>query len=162
MALPGISTIDSYGGALVNKSPIGDPTTDQDAPAFNQMKVDCASMTNTACRAWVRFVTSATTPTLAVTNNGQAVWGNAPGVRAVPSRVTGGQFRLTFPASTTDALGATTTTNLVWARADSEGTATLTSARAAVSGANTVDIFTFNAAGTNGDIAGTTVLVLVG
>lgn len=160
MTFPDPATIDSYGGALANKRALTDPLTQQDAPALNVMKVDCASMTNTADQAWVRFVTHATTPFLALTNNGGAGWGNAPGVRAAVTRIGSGHFRLTWPEDIDDALGATHVLNFVRATVTCEGT-TCVHAKPAAIAANVVDIYTFNAAGTANDIAGTTIHVRV-
>jgi hypothetical protein len=140
---------------------VTDPQTQQDAPAFNVMKVDCAAMTNTADQAWVRFVTDATTPTLATTNNGGAAWGNAPGVRATPTRVGAGHFRLTWPTDIVDGLGVSHVVNFVRATVMCEGSTCVHAQPSGIS-ANVVDVYTFNAAGTANDIVGTTIHVRVG
>lgn len=161
MTFPDPSTIDSYGGALVDAASIVDPTTDQAADPFNVMKADCAGMTSTAFQAWVRFVTNATTPTLAVSNNGNAPWGNGPSVRSVPTHVGTGHYRLTWPATITDALGVVHTINIVRARVTVEG-ATLCFAQPAAMSANVVDVYTFNSAASSNDVAGVTLLVEIG
>lgn len=158
MTFPDDDTIDTYGGALVDAQPVEDPTTDRPANGMNAGLASAAAMTRTAPRAWVRFVTDGTTPTLAVSNNGNAAWGNDPGVRATPTRIGAGHFRLTWPATITDALGASHTINIRSAKVTVEGS-TLCFAQPSGMSANVVDIFTWNAAGTANDIVGTTLRV---
>lgn len=159
MTFPDPATIDSYGGTLANKRALTDPLTQQDARAFNVMKADCAAMTNTADQAWVRFVTHATTPTLATTNNGGAAWGNAPGVRATPTHSATGVFLLTWPTDITDGLGVSHVVNFVRVMATVEGS-TLSFVQASAVG-NVVTVRVFNTSFAAADMAGITVHVRV-
>lgn len=142
MSLPDIDSLATYGGALSNYFPIEDPTTDLDAGADNQNRCSTAAMTNTAVRAWARFVTSATTPTLAVSNAVGGVWPTIPGNQPVVSRSAQGIFLLTYPTTITDELGVVHTLNLRGARAGGEGTSYIP-CQADVTAANVVRITVF-------------------
>jgi hypothetical protein len=161
LTLPDTDSFATYGGSLQNYAPVEDPTTDRDALAANQAYASIAAATHTVARAWARFVTSATTPSLATTNGNDANWGNSLGVQPTPARVSTGVFTLTWPSTIVDENGGTHTVNLRRAFAQPEG-ATLYNAQALVTAPNIVTVYTFTAAGSANDIAGVTVHVEVG
>ena len=104
--LPSVATLDTYGGQLDNYRPVTDPTTDRDAAMMNEALADVAGLTNTGARAWCRVTINTTTGGMAIVEH-RAVWGSAPGVAPTPARSSQGIFTLTWPATVTDALGAT-------------------------------------------------------
>lgn len=160
--LPTISALSTYGGALVNYAPVEDPTTDRDALAANIAYADCAAMTQTAVRAWARFVTSATVPTLAVPFPNDATWPNVFANLPVLTRSAVGVFLLTWPTTVIDALGATQTLNFRGCGAPNlEGAALAGFANATVTAANVVTVRTFSTAFAASDIAATTIFVPV-
>ena len=162
MTTPAIDALSTYGGALVNYAPVEDPTTDRDALAANQAYASCAAMTQTAVRAWVRFVTSATTPTLAVSFPNDAVWPNVFANLPVLTRSAVGVFLLTWPTTVIDALGVTQTLNFRGCYDPNIEGATLAGfANATVTAANVVTVRTFSTAFAASDIVGTTICVQV-
>ena len=161
MTFPDIDTIDSYGGVLNDAEPVTDPTTDRSAVGMNTGLASTAAMTATAMIAWCRFVGNASTPTLAASNGSGAAWGNDPGVRPTISHIGTGHYRATWPVTVTDVLGTTHTLNLKRGLANVEGS-TLSWALVGSQVANTIDIFTFNAAGSANDLAGQTIHLQVG
>ena len=158
MTLPDVDTIDTYGGQLQNYEPVVDPTTDRDAEAMDQGLESIAQTTHTVDRAWARVVLSASTPALAAPNGSDAGWGNT--VPPTPTHVTTGQYKVTWPATIVDGLGASHALNFRKARASFEGT-TAAFANASVFAANVVVINVLNAAGSPNDLAGLTLLVEV-
>lgn len=163
MTFPDTDSLDTYGGAKANYGLIVDPTTDRDADDANKAYASTAAMTHTAAQAWARFVTSATTPTLAVTNSNDAAWGNSAPDQPVPARLGAGQFTLTWPSTVVDELGVTHTLNFRWARCAIEGAATMSGfARCVVTAPNVVTVYTFNTSFTANDLAGKTIFVQAG
>ena len=162
MTLPSIDALVTYGGALVNYAPVEDPTTDRDSDAANQAYASCAAMTQTAVRAWARFVTSATTPTLAVTFPNDAVWPNVFANLPVVTRSALGVFLLTWPTMVIDALGVTQTLNFRGCGAPNLESVTLAGfANATVTAANVVTVRTFTTAFAASDLVNTTIFVPV-
>ena len=157
--MPDTSTIDTYGGVLVNYDSIVDPTTDRDATAMDQALEDCAQMTHTATRAWARFTLAATSGAI-VRASSDAAWGNT--VPPTAARGSTGTFVFTWPATVTDGLGNSHSVNLKWAEARIEGS-TFGFANASVyTSPYQVLLYTGNAAGAANDLVGITVLLKVG
>jgi len=160
MTTPDIDAIATYGGALNNYSPIVDPTTDRDAAMVNKALCSTAAMTQTAVRAWVRFLTHATTPTLASSNICDGLWPNILGNRPAPTRSGTGTFLLTWPSSLNDELGVSHTLNFRAAAAFVENTTLNGFVLAKPTAANVITVYTFNTSFAANDLAGTTILVL--
>ena len=160
--LPGIDSLATFGGALVNYAPVEDPTTDRDATMANQAYADTAAMTQTAIRAWVRFVTSATAPTLATTFPNDATWPNVFANLPVSTRSAVGVFLLTWPATVIDALGTVQPLNFRGCSDPNIEGATLAGfANATVTAPNVVTVRTFSTAFAASDLAGSTICVQV-
>jgi hypothetical protein len=158
MTMPDTDTIDDFGGALANYAPVVDPTTDRDGPSMDVALEDVAQMTHTAVRAWVRLVLDSAAPVLANPNGSDAGWGNS--VPPTPTRTGTGVFKLTWPATVTDALGVVHDVDFVYATAAIEG-ATFGFVQARVSNANEVTINVADHTGAVADLSGTTIVVLV-
>lgn len=161
MPLPGIDSLDSFGGALNNDSPVDDPTTDRDAGQMNTALEDVAGMTHTVARAFARVTLSATAPALTASNGSDATWGNS--VPPVPTRSGTGVVVLTWPATVTDELGITQPLLLRWVKAHLEGAFGAT--YQSVTTANSVTIYLANlvaGAYTAADFAATVLYVEVG
>ena len=137
MALPAApSDINTYGGIMSNYGGLGvqDPTTDQDAGAWNQAANDIGMMTRMCPRASLSFLGSAAPPLVA----NQAMWG--VGTPPVIARSVAGTYTATFPATIIDQLGVSQTLNLQGAHAVLElGFGEI---RAEITGANVVTIYT--------------------
>lgn len=101
MALPGIATLDTYGGIKQDAYPLTDPTTDMSAAEGNAAFSDVAMMTACCMRAWVQFSVASSTPTLVAHN---AMWGTGAGVAPVIARSTTGVYTITWPATVQDQL----------------------------------------------------------
>jgi hypothetical protein len=158
--MPDTSTIDDYGGVLVDYSPVVDPTTDREALAMDQALEDCAQMTQTACRAWVRFTLASTTGGLIFLDS-NAAWGNS--VLPVLARVGTGIFTVTWPATVIDSLGNAHMVNLKWAQTTLESGLTFGFIQPSpITVPNQVQINVATSASSPNDYAGTNVLVRVG
>lgn len=161
MTFPAVCSIDDFGGLFVNAEPVTDPTTDMDADQGNAAMASVAAMTATCDIAWMRFVGNATTPVLAPTNSNNAAWGNDSGDRPLIVHSGTGIYDATWPASIVDGTGATQSVNIKRATARAEGS-TCCPAQTLVTSANTVRIYTFNAAGSLNDCVGVIFHVEVG
>lgn len=161
MTFPSNDSIYTYGGIFVDGGSVVDPTTDLSAAQYNTLSASVASMTATCPVAWFRFVTSATTPTLAASKSNNAAWGNGVGVRPVLARSGAGIFTATFPTTITDGVGTVQTVNLGRALPTIEG-ATLGFVQALVTSANVVTVYTFNTSFATNDLVGVTVHVQLG
>ena len=163
MTAPDIDSLDTYGGALANYSPVTDPETDQDADAMNQCKASTAAMTHTASRCWARFISGDTfvvTPDFTSQNSHDSMWGSLLAVRPVLARTGTGVYTLTWPSTVTDELGVSHALNLRWATASFENQAAFASAE--VTAVNVVTIRLFNTGGAAADFNGKVVLVRAG
>jgi hypothetical protein len=160
MVFPARDSLDTYGGVKQNYHPVEDPTTDVDANEGNQAFGSVAAMTGTTMFAWARFTTG-TSPTLTSTNSNDAAWGSDPSVRPTPAHAGTGIYTLTWPATITDVLGGTQTVNIRRAKAFTEGSS-LRHVRWDVTAANVVTLYTFDSAGSAGDISGTVIQVEIG
>ena len=158
--LPDKSVLNTYGGALVNAYPVANPNTDQDAAAGNQEASDTAGMTRTTTRAWLRFVTAASTGAMSLTS-WDAVYGEVIS-NAAPTlaRTSPGVFTVTLPATVTDALAVTHSINIQRVGVNIEG-ATLYFVQASFAG-NVITVYTFTTGFSANDIVGATVHVWVG
>lgn len=162
--LPNIADLSSYGGIKANYAPVEDPQTEWDAGDRNRMANDVAMMVPVANKAYVRFTTSATTPTL-VDHNAQ--WGNGPSVVPVIARTGTGVFTITFPANVNDQLvgdplNSANSSHALLIRAvhgSVEGNTFANTARFLVTSPNVLTVYTAASAVAN-DIAGSTVLVI--
>ena len=157
MPLPDVDSIDDYGGVLQNERPVDDPTTQRSAEQVNAAFDSAAGATHTVARAWARVVLGGA-PTLAVTNPNDSVWGVSPA--PTPANTGTGTYTLTFPATVSDEIGNTHTLNLRWAEFQIEGNVFGFAQGSAA--ANVVTFTTGNSAGAVNNIAGATLLVLVG
>jgi hypothetical protein len=158
--LPGIDTLDSYGGALSNYAPVEDATTDEDAAHRNLYAMNVAGMTQTAARAVRRFVGHAATPTDPVSGfvHG-AVWGSDNALKPTVG-IAATVYTITWPTEVEDALGETHTVNLRYAKAWVETTgATLYVATARVATANTVEVRVYSDFSTLSAAAGLHIVV---
>lgn len=142
----------NYGGI-----PVTDPTTDQDAAAYNQLLADVAQMTRTAPRAIAQFVTAASTGAMSLVSH-QAMWGSAPAVAPALARSAGGIFTVAWPTTVTDPLGITQTLNLKYGIGCITGATYQQAPQVVISSANVATVNTFSG-GTANDIVGTTITV---
>jgi hypothetical protein len=105
--LPGIATLQGYGGALLDYSPPVDPTTDPSAAGRNPAFADIAAMTHVAPRAFARFALSGTVlaPVLLAHDE---TWnnGNPANVAPVVARAGVGIYTVTWPATVFDEIPA--------------------------------------------------------
>ena len=126
--LPEIATFSDYGGEKQDYSAPEDPTTDRSADEMNPALADVAAGTRTAVRAYVEFRANPPNCDLVVHD---AVWGNSIPVAPVLTYNGAGDYTVTFPASITDALGATKVVNLRagWANVDDLGFTLIATAR---------------------------------
>lgn len=165
MAFPSVDAVQTYGGPFANSAPVVDPTTDQDAAAYNAHAASTAAMTATCGQAWARFVTAATTGAmaLAASNSNNAAWGNAPAQRPTLARSALGVFTVTWPTTIVDGVGVTQTVNLRRVASVLIEGATLSGfAQAAVTSGNVVTVYTFTTAFAASDLVGVTVHLEVG
>ena len=161
-SLPETTDVNELGGVLSNYGAVEDPTTDLDADADNKNRACTAMMTHSAIRAMRRFTGHAATPTDPASGFvHDAVWGSTAGVKPTVS-IAATVYSVTWPASVSDELGVSHTTNLRMADAWVENTgATHYRASARVTSANVVEVRCFNAAGTALDnVAGLNVCVV--
>lgn len=159
--LPEIDSLETYGGEKSNYAPVEDSSTDESADHRNLYAMNVAAMTQTAIRAWCRFVGHAVTPTDPTSNVHGAVWGNGSGVKPTVARTGSGTYTITWPSTVTDELNEDHTVNLRCVlRPNVEGS-TLYHATASVTSSNVVTVYTFNAAGSANDAAGVTIGVCV-
>jgi hypothetical protein len=161
MILPSVATLADYGGPKQNDAPVADPVTDEDADERNEYVEDVAGMTNTAIRAWCRFVTVNNANPTDPTNAHGAVWGSALAVKPTVAWSSEGVWLITWPTTVTDELGTVHTISLRGvATPNVEGT-TLYHTNATVSSANTVTVRVWNTSNTLSDAVGATVNVQV-
>lgn len=160
MALPDTADVDTYGGLKVNHAPVVDSSKQEAADDRNKYVADVAAMTHTLVRAMCTFDPGATVADPA-TNIHDAVWGSSAPYKPTPSRSSAGVYVVTWPTTTTDAIGATHTTNIRRCLVNVEGT-TAIFATATPTTANTVTVRLFDAAGAATDgAAGTLITVYV-
>lgn len=161
MTLPAIDTLETFGGAKANYAPVEDPTVDEDATHRNMYVANVAALTQTAHRAWVRFVCDDTTPTDPAGYVHGAVWGNDPLVKPAVARASTGVFTVTWPEEVTDELIQTHAVNFRKVdRPNVEGSA-LYFAQATITAPNVVTVYVFDSSGAADDADGVTISVSV-
>jgi hypothetical protein len=165
MTLPDRDTLDVYGGSKENYGPVEDTTTDRDATMANYAYANVAMMSQTATRAYVRFTTAASTPSLVLVDS-NAVWGNGVSYLPALARSGTGVFTVTWPSSVTDVIDtvahgqASHTVNLKGVRIFAEGSTAIL-AQGKITSANVATVYTFTLGGVANDEVGTTILVEV-
>jgi len=147
MPAPGPTSLAQYGGALANYQGIGivDPTTDTDASAFNQLKTDVAMMSLTVpvVRVLLTGTGAGGTPTLTLHS---AQWGAIPAVAPVVARTSAGVYTLTWATTYLDQLGVSRPVALQYLDAPHvRFAATALAARAAITAANVITLYTLAA-----------------
>lgn len=162
MTLPDSDTIDTFGGALVNYAEVEDPTTDESADYRNKYVADVAMMTVTAPRAIVTFTGHATTPGDPASGFVHAaMWGSSPGVKPVVTHVGTGHYLITSPATVDDPLEVEHTLNFRRAYAQVESAGVMKHATAERTSANTITVYTYNAAAALNDLVGSNITVFI-
>lgn len=156
--LPGIDSLETYGGRKDDYAPVEDPSTDESAAHRNLYAANVAAMTNTACRAWCALVGHGTSPTAPVSNIHGAVWGDSTTVRPVTARTGTGVFTITWPETVLDELGEEHTVNLRRCWVNVEGS-TLYFCTATVTASNVITLRVFNTSAAANDGVGTTFTV---
>lgn len=157
--LPGTASFEELAGALNNYAEVVDPTTDLPALADNIARANVAALSRLAPRIVFVYTTSGSTGTVTPGSFDSVV-----GVGAVNypifAKVADGQWRLVFPVDCTDSLGETQAWAFKRARATVESGAPAFSRGVKVD-PNTIDIFTWTAAGVADDLAGESIRVEV-
>ncbi len=100
MTAPDKDSIQTYGGALNDYTPVIDATTDRPAAGANQAYATAAALSQTGIRAWARFTWNASTLTLV---NHVEMWSSGPG-NAVPTlaHTATGVSTVTWPTTVND------------------------------------------------------------
>ena len=159
MTLPDIDALANYGGVLKNYAPVADPTTDLDSSFSNKVRTSVAAASQTQIRALVLFTTAATTAGLVLVGY-RSVWGNAPAVAPLLTRVATGQYQITQPATVADELGAVHVVSIFAAAASFEGASAYNcDAYPFPRFGNIVTVNLFTSAGAATDAVGTTMLI---
>lgn len=91
--LPDTSDPSTYGLPKANLSEVVDPNTEFDYGEVEAWAIDCAAMTQTACRAWVVVDGDGTLLYHA------AVWGNTVAVAPTVTRVGAGEYTIAWATS---------------------------------------------------------------
>ncbi len=162
MRLPSVSTLADYGGAKANYAPVEDASTDEDASNRNDYVGDVAGMSNTAVRAWVTFLGTATEPISdPATNVHGAVWGSAANVKPTIERDALGTYVVIWPETFIDDLGVEHTINIRGVLRPNIQTEYLYHSSAVVAAANAVGVYVWAADGTPSDAVGLPITVCV-
>lgn len=153
---PEVDDINTYGGPKTDEGPIESPTTQLSGPDYTKLAASTAAMTHTGIRAWVRFVTAATTGAMTLTSH-DAGWGNSAPVTPLLARTGTGVFTVTWPTSVNDELSLPHTVNARAVLAPVvEGSTAANTARVAITAPNVLTVYTF-ASGVAADIVGSTI-----
>lgn len=116
MPLPSTpSSLDTTGGQHGDYHQQEDPTTDLLAAQFDQLSVDCSSMTRITRQAWVLFsglTYTSGTQSIPVTLH-RALWGFSNAVKPVVDQTATGVYHVTWPTTITDELGVVHTLNIL-------------------------------------------------
>lgn len=141
MSLPEKNDYDSLGGEKTDYSPVADPSTDLSAEELNETRADVAAMTQTAIRAWCAFtVDGYASPSIGDTEQDYgAVYGRSSSYKPSVSRVTAGEYTITFPTSVVDARGNTKSLNIQCGFGNSETMEELVNVKRA--SANTLTVY---------------------
>lgn len=159
MILPNVATFSNYGGPKINDSPIADPQTDEDADERNDYVEDISGMTQTAVRAWRRFVGHGTTPTEPASNGHGAVWGNTAALLPACTRSSTGIYVVTWPTTVTDATGTVRTVSIRGVGLPNVEGSTLFHTSATVTSANSITVRIYNTSNSLNDAVGATINV---
>lgn len=153
---PEVDDLDTYGGPKSDEGPIESPTTQLSGPEYTRLAASVAGMTHTGIRAWVRFVTAATTGAMVLTSH-DAGWGNTAPVTPLLARTGTGVFTITWPTSVNDELSLPHTVNIrTVLHPVVEGSTFGQTAKLAITAPNVVTVYTFSSGAAN-DIVGATV-----
>jgi len=122
MALPKKDSFDTdYGGIKADYTQPVDPTTDLPADASNNYRASVAGMTNMSKRIFVIYTNDGSD---AVINDFDTVIGNSSSNYPTISKIGDGHWRLAFPATCTDLLGAEQFWNFRYAKGQAFSSAT--------------------------------------
>lgn len=163
MPLPSsASTVsDTYGGPYDNQRQVQDATTEMDASLGNQELNDVAMMTAMTRKAWVEFsgvtYSGSGTDSIAVVAH-SALWGSGTSVKPTIGEDSAGHYVITWPATTTDQLGATHTTNVLFPHRPQVIGDTTKEVRVLSWTANTITIQAYSSGSANA-LDGTTIFV---
>jgi hypothetical protein len=165
-----VLSLEAFGGAKKNYSPIVDPEVDEDAVAINRLKDAVAGSTHTLVRAIRSFVgvngADPTDPPSGFVHD--SVWGDTAPVKSTVARTGEGVWTVQWPATVDSELtsedadrggGVQYTVNLRRAWAQVECAGTLCHATAKVTSANTVEVRGWLANGTADDLTGLIITV---
>jgi hypothetical protein len=167
MTLPDNDTFGDYGGPMSNWGvDVIDPTTDEDAAHRNKYAANVAMMTRTitrAARSYLGMTFGATTladPTSGFVHD--SLWGSAASDKPVGTFIATGITDLIWPTTVTDELGETHTLSLkrAWAEVEPPASGAFLSAKAKVTAANKVRVWTYTGM-TLETLAGETITVFV-
>lgn len=150
MTFPDTDTLATLGGVMQNYAPVEDASTDLDAAFDNKARANVAALTAVSARCYAQFTGHATTPVLT-----EHVAGWPEVVLPTVTKQGTGHYRLTWPATVLDALGASHALNFRGGWSNVQGT-TAYHVNVSRQAANVLDVRTFNASGTANDAAGVT------
>lgn len=101
-------SIASYGGIYVDEEAVSNPESQMAANKFNRMAEDTAQMTRVSKKVSVKFQTTTTAATVAVTpTSGRSQWGTGSGQLPTISKTATGTYVITYATSYDDALVGT-------------------------------------------------------
>lgn len=152
MSLPDVSSLATYGGALLDYDAVVDPTTDRAAASANKAYADAAAATVTVPRVVAQFTAAATTGAMALVSHIEC-WTEGGAAAPALARSGTGTFTITYPATVNDSLGVVHTVNLryVWASCTSATVAYNVNVTCA---ANVITVYVFNTSDALNDAAG--------
>jgi hypothetical protein len=160
MPLPSTaSTLNTYGGKLVDYSPPSNGETDRADYQVNQAFCDTSEMTRTTVQARVSFTVTAGVAT--VTSH-QALWGNNT-LALIPTCVTAstGVYNWTLPATITDQLGVLHSINITDADRPNISGSTAYQSNVTITSSNTFTIRVWDATGATPTDPGSTAVISV-
>ena len=165
MTLPLSANLSTYGGVLIDATPMTDPESEISASSLNQLRYDAACMTRTSPRVIFQFTGSATAPALASTatwaTGHDAHYGNTNPVAPVLTRASTGVINIAFPATVTDELGTPVSLNVRMAQAQIASGSTPGFLIAIVTNSSTIQLKMFNTSGAATDLVGSVINVAV-
>ncbi len=153
MTLPDLDNLSTFGGQLLDYTPVVDPTTDRPAAGANQAYADVAQMCVMAAKAYVIFDGNT-----GVVSDHNSLWGGTLGVLPVVTHPATGQFLITWPTIVVDQLGVSHTLSIRFATCELESAGQSFGQKTS---ANTATAFLFNSAGTATNFAGVKVKVMI-
>lgn len=155
--------IDSYGGVFIDEIAVGNTSTEMAASIDNRLHEDVAQMTRVSKRVCLKFTTTLTAATVAVTPHadGRTCWGSGASFDPTTLNKTAtGVYVATYPTSFADALVGTTsdsvseteTVNFTFCTWNIEGSSPAVCLVTPLN--NTITIKVFDMAGAPTDLAG--------